>query len=97
MAKNKEVKLPKGVTQEFVDSLVSMSGDQLKALIVNLQLQNEENEAFKQSESFISEKEAFDYAKERFELVAGPVKDTTISIKNRTKTVIDRLKEKGIV
>lgn len=88
-------KLPKGVTQEFVDSIQAMKIDELKSLIVTMQMQNAENEAFKESEKYLQAKAEFDTAKERFELVAGPVKDVTVSLKNRTKLVIERLKDKG--
>ncbi len=96
--KNKKaqtVKLPKGVSQEFVDSIQSMLIADLKSHIVSLQVQNQENEAFKESEGYIKAQAEFDQAKEKFDLVAGPVKDVTVSLKNRTKLVIERLKEKG--
>jgi len=95
--KIRKVKLPKGVTQEFVDGLNGQTTDQLKALVVQLQLQNQENEEFKNSEAYLLEQELHSQAKERFELVAGPVKETTGSLKNRTKLVIERLIEKGAV
>lgn len=88
-------KLPKGVNQEFVDSIQAMKIDELKSLIVTMQLQNEENEAFKESEQFLQAKAEFDVAKARFDLVAGPVKEVTVSLKNRTKLVIERLRDKG--
>jgi hypothetical protein len=88
-------KLPKGVTEEFVDSINAMSTDELKAQIVILQVQNQDNEEFKASEGFTKAKGEFDYAKDRFDQVAGPVKETTVSCKNRTKLVVERLKEKG--
>jgi hypothetical protein len=88
-------KLPKGVPQEFVDSIASMSTDELKATIVRLQVQNQENEAFKESEAYVRAEDEFKMAKERHALVAGPVKDVTVSVKNKTKLVVERLKEKG--
>lgn len=95
--KQKKVKIPKGVSQEFLDSIQSISTEELKSIIVTLQVQNDENEQFKLSPDFEYAKIEFDQAKDRFELVAGPVKDTTVSIKNRTKAVIERLKEKGSI
>lgn len=95
MAKNQSVKLPKGVDETFIDSIQAMSVDELKAVIVTLQLQNDENEAFKDSPEFLAAKEEFDHHKDRFDLVAGPVRDTTTTIKNKTKLVIARLKDKG--
>lgn len=92
-AENK--KLPKGVSQEFADSLNKMSTDELKATIVRLQVQNQENEEFKQSLEFIQAQSKFEMAKDSFDLVAGPVKETSVSLKNRTKMVVERLKEKG--
>lgn len=93
--KQKAIKLPKGVGQEFLDSIQSKLSEELKAIVVTLQLQNEENEMFKQSPEYLKEKEMYETAKERFQLIAGPIKDITVSIKNKTKVVIDRLKEKG--
>lgn len=95
MKKDQTKKLPKYVSQEFVDSLNNMTIEELKARIVSIQLQNQENEAFKESEAYVKAKGEFDYAKERFDLVVGPVRETTSSLKNKTKLVIERLKEKG--
>ena len=89
------VKLPKGVSQQFLDSINAQSTVELKSSIVLLQLQNQDNEAFKLSEEFTQAQAEFDYAKDRFDLIAGPVKEVTVSIKNRTKIVVERLKEKG--
>jgi hypothetical protein len=88
-------KLPKGVTQEFVDNIQAMTTDQLKAQIVLLQIQNQENEAFKESEDVVKAEQVFTDAKTKHNYVVGPIKEVTVSIKNRTKLVIDRLKEKG--
>ena len=93
--KNDAPKLAKGVTPEFVDSIASLKIDELKAVIVRLQVQNQENEAFKESESYLKAQGEYDYAKEKYNEVVGPVKEVTLSIKNRTKLVIERLKEKG--
>ena len=95
MKKNKIQSLPKGVSQEFLDNINTMSTDQLKAEIVTLQLQNDENEEFKSTEGYLEAEEEFQTAKDRYGLVVGPVKELTIGIKNRTKEVIKRLKEKG--
>lgn len=95
MKQLKAVKLPKGVTQEFVDGIQSMTIDQLKSQIVLLQVQNQENEAFKEAVEYMTSEEEYNAAKERWALVAGPVKEVTLSVKNRTKMVVDRLKEKG--
>jgi len=95
MKKEKVKALPKGVSEQFADSLNNMLIDDLKAVIVRLQLENQENEEFKESEAFVKAKAEYDIAKERFDLVAGPVKDLTTSIKNRTKLVIERLRNKG--
>lgn len=90
-------KLPKGVDTLFIDELNTMNTDQLKAKIVSLQIQNQDNEEFKASDKFIEAKGEFDYAKDRFDQVAGPVKETTVAVKNKTKLVVERLKEKGAV
>ena len=93
--KQQAVKLPKGVSQQFLDGLNTASTVELKAIIVTLQVQNQENEEFKLSEAFIQAQGEFDYAKEVFDQVAGPIKEVTTSLKNRTKIVVERLKEKG--
>ena len=95
MKKSKALQLPKGVSQEFLDGLNTMSTDQLKAEIVTLQLQNDENEEFKTTEGYLEAEDEFQTAKDRHGLVVGPVKELTLGIKNRTKEVIKRLKEKG--
>jgi len=95
--KEKKSQLPKGVSEQFVDSIQSMQTDELKAQVVLLQVQNAENEEFKASQAFIQAKSEFDYAKQTFDQVAGPVKETTVSMKNRTKMVIERLREKGAI
>lgn len=95
MKKAKSVKLPAGVDQTFVDGIQAMTTDQLKAHVVLLQVQNQENESFKESDEYLQAKEEFKMAKENNNLVVGPVKDLSISIKNKTKLLIERLKEKG--
>lgn len=90
-------KLPTGVDQVFVDNIQAMTIDQLTSLIVALQIQNQENEAFKESEGYLRAVDEFSLAKERHSLVVKPVKDVTVSIKNKTKLVVERLKEKGAV
>lgn len=95
MKKVQTKKLPKGISQEFVDSIQALTTENLKALIVGLQLSNQENEEFKASEAFEKVQAEYDTAKDRYNLVAGPIRDLTVSIKNKTKLVIERLKEKG--
>lgn len=84
----KTEKLPKGVDQSFVDIVQSMSTDELKSQIVTLQLHFRENEEFKKSEGYVE-------AKDRYQEVVGPIKETSISLRNKTKLVVERLKEKG--
>ena len=93
--KNPSLKLPAGVSQEFVDMLQSMPTDELKATIVRLQVQNQENEAFKESEGYIKAEEEFKAAKEKHGYVVKPVKEVTTSIKNKTRLVVERMKERG--
>ena len=95
MKKAETKRLPKGIDQTFVDSIAGLSIDALKARIVEIQLQNEENELFKESEAYVKAKEEFDTAKERHQLVVGPVKETTTTLKNKTKLLIERLKDRG--
>ena len=93
--KEKQKKLAKGIDETFVDSIASITIDELKARIVQLQIQNDENESFKESESYLAAQAEYDYAKEQYQLTVGPVKETTTIIKNKTKMIIERLKEKG--
>jgi len=95
MKQPKAPKLPKHVPQEFVDNIQSMTTDQLKAQIVLLQVQNQENEAFKETDEYLTAEDDFALAKEQHNLVAGPVKDTATSLKNKTRLVVERLREKG--
>ena len=95
MKKEQVNKLPKGIDQTFVDAIQALSIDQLKARIVEIQLQNEENELFKESTAYLEAKSEYDYAKERHNEVVGPIKETTSILKSKTKLIIDRLKDKG--
>lgn len=88
-------KLPKGISQEFVDSIQSMTIDNLKAQIVILQVQNQENELFKESEKYVAADDEFKVARDRHNEVVGPVKETAVSLKNKTKLVVERLKDRG--
>jgi hypothetical protein len=88
-------KEPIGLTPEFQAEIASLTTDELKAKVVLLQVQYQENEAFKETPKFQSAQEEFDYAKERYNQVAGPIKETAQVLKNRTKAVIETLKEKG--
>jgi len=85
-----KTKLPKGVDETFVSSIQAMTVDELKQMIVRLQIQNEENEAFKETEAYTE-------AQAEYQLVVGPVRDVTRAIKNKTKLVLERLKDKGPV
>lgn len=89
------MKLPKGVDQLFLDEIQKLSAEDLAQRVFNLQLANAENEEFKEGPEFQAAKAEFDVAKERFDLVAGPVKDLTATIKNKTRLLIARLKEVG--
>ena len=91
----KDKKLPKYIDSTFVDSIQALTIEELKSRIVQLQLQNEENEQFKESEKYLQAKASYDYAKEAYNEVVGPVKETTAILKAKTKLIIERLKERG--
>ena len=93
--KQAKVKLPFGVEQDFLNSLQSMPREELTALVVRLQMHAQENDAFKESPEFIAAQEEFDYAKERYNLLAVPIRDTAKALKNKTRAVIEVLKSKG--
>ncbi len=83
-------KLPRGVDEAFVDSINSMSTEDLCGLVVILQTGLSEVEAYKQAE-------VYQQASETYRMVVGPVRDAATSLKNKTKLVIERLKERGAV
>ena len=83
-------KLPKQIDEAFYNTVQSMTIDELKAKIVSLQVQNEENNAFKESEAYVQ-------AQAEYQLVVGPVRDVARSIKAKTKFVLELLKDKGAI
>lgn len=86
--RERKVKLPAGVDETFVSEIDSMDTDSLKSKIVSLQAGLEENNEFKLSEGYRD-------AKDSWEMVSGPVRDTAKAIRNKTKLVIEKLKERG--
>lgn len=89
MAKQKKVRLPKGVDETFVEEIQRLDVAALKERVVQLQAAKEtEVEDFKKSTGYLE-------AKSAWEMVNGPVKDTATAIKNKTKMILDALKEKG--
>lgn len=89
------MKVPKNVEQSFVDGIESATIDRLKAVIVELQVSQAENDAFKESEEYQQEVERYKLARERFNETAGPVKELSKALKAKTNLVVERLKEKG--
>jgi hypothetical protein len=65
-----------------------MDSEALKSLVVQLEEQKEEAELIKETPGYIE-------AKDAYMLVRGPYVDTKKALKNKTKLVIQRLKEKG--
>lgn len=88
MKKEKRVKLPAGIDETFVSEIESLSSEDLKGRIVQLQAAKEDNDAFKLTEGYVQ-------AKDDWEMVSGPVRDTNRAIKNKTKMIIELLKQKG--
>jgi hypothetical protein len=86
--KLKKPSLPFGIDESFVDSLNTMSTDEIKSLIVRLEGQKEEAEEMKRSQGYLEAKVAFD-------MVKGPYQDTKKALRNKTKLAVERLKEKG--
>ena len=83
------------VPQEFIDSINAMPIDALKALVVNLQVRQQENEAFKDSDVYQAEVSKLKIARDKFNEVAGPVRDLAKLLKLETNLVLERLKERG--
>jgi hypothetical protein len=90
-----KTKLPFGIDQADLDEINSLSVEELESRVLSIQFSLKEAEDFKESPEFIAAQEEFDYAKERYNLVAGPVKDTIKACRNKTKAVLARLEEKG--
>jgi hypothetical protein len=88
--KEPKKKLPAGVDQTFVDEIERLDTDSLKGRIVQLQVAKETNDEFKKSQGYLD-------AKSEYDLVAGPVRDLDKAIKNKTKLIIDQLKQKGAI
>jgi len=88
MAKERKKKHPAGVDETFVEEIARLDVDSLKGRIVQLQNAKEQNEEFKKSQGYMD-------AKAQYDEVAGPVRDTNTAIKNKTKLIIEALREKG--
>lgn len=88
MGKSKK-KEPLGITPEFKDEVARMSSDQKKAIVFNLQA-----ESVKVT-GFLKEDRAVTSAKEAYEMIAGPARDTLKALKNRTKYIINDMKDSG--
>lgn len=87
--KQKEPKLPFGVTPEFVDELASATTEDLKAKIVTIQ------KDLAEVVNFLKTNENLEDLRNRLKEAEGPSKDTKKSLNNRTKLVLDTLKERG--
>lgn len=87
--KEKKKKLPLGITDEFVAECNSSDSSTLKALIVNIQSQAEE------ARTFLKEDEKILELKSQYDEAAAPTRETIRVLKNRTKFLIDALKEQG--
>lgn len=89
MAKGRKKKEPAGITPEFKDDVAKMGPDQKKAIVFNLQAETiKVREYLKEDQSVVAAKEAYD-------LIAGPAKSTLLMLKNRTKYIIDGMKDSG--
>lgn len=92
MAKQKRApkpKLPFGITEEFVDQIDTSTTEQLKGIIV--QIQGDLDEA----SNFLKTNEEIIRLKGELDMIKGPTNETKRSLTNRTKFIVDALKEKG--
>lgn len=91
MAKQQKRKLPAGVDETFVEEIQRLSVEQLKERIVQLQAAKEQDvDGFKKSQGYLDAKASWD-------AVNGPVRDTATAIKNKTKMILEKLKEQGAI
>jgi hypothetical protein len=80
-------KLKSGVTQEFVDRIEALATVDKRDLIVEIQKQIDDANTFLKTKQEILDLQA------QLDLIKGPTQDTLRDLKNRTKFLIDRLKE----
>ena len=87
--KEKGPKLPFGVSSEFVEEIAAASTEVLKAKIVTMQKDLDEVITFLKTDTKLEE------LKNAVKEVEGPSRDTKKSLNNRTKLVINGLRERG--
>ena len=87
--KNKGPKLPKGITEEFVAEVETMSADALKGRIVSMQKDLQDCQVFLDTKKEIVDMKA------ELKLLTGPTQETMTFLKNRTKHVLKLLGDKG--
>ena len=89
MRKSKEKKQPLGITEEFIAEVRAASRDDLKSNIVLMQKQKRESEVFLKEEPAIIDK------KDELKTMQAPAKETIKVLNNRTKHILDALREMG--
>lgn len=89
MRKEKKKKMPLGITEEFVSECDSASSDNLKAMVVQIQGQADE------ARTFLKEDERLQELKAAYDEAAAPTRETLKVLKNRTKFIVDALKQQG--
>jgi len=87
----KNKKLPKGVTEEFVDKVMSLDNEGKKALIVELQ------KHISEAKTFLKTNEKIVQMREELKELEGPARETISHMNNRTKYLIDELKKSGAI
>lgn len=87
--KEKEPKLPPGISNEFIDRVNTLSPEARKALIVELQKNIDD------SRIFLATNETIVQLKENLKECTASATETIKHMGNRTKYLIDELKKQG--
>lgn len=87
--KNKEPKLPPGVTQEFVDSAARLDAQGMKNLIAELQKHIDD------SRTFLKTNEDICHLRDQLKDSTASATETIKHMGNRTKFLVDVLKTNG--
>lgn len=101
MPKSAKPKLPAGITEEFVENVDRSSPDQLKAMVVTMQGQIGEVQAFLTNDEPNLPQEQLLGAqrlaemKAAFDEAVAPSKETMRNLRARTKWVVEALKKAG--
>ena len=85
--RNKTWKLPGG--EEFIETVDSLSTEQLEARITQMQKDLEESEIHREENTVLND------LKEQVSMISGPYNDVKKAVKTKTSYIIALIKERG--